>query len=146
MCFNQTVNNSTLDGSSQKLVDKFTYLGSSVSSTKTDIKTQLAKAWTAINRLSVIWMSDLTDKMKCSFFEAAVKSILLYGCTTWTLTKRMEKNLTTTQECCEQYWTSLGGSTPQSNSSTATYRPPWKLSKLNEPDMRDIAWEVGTNL
>ena len=31
--------------------------------------------------------------MKRSFFQAAVASILLYGCTTWTLTKRLEKNL-----------------------------------------------------
>ena len=31
--------------------------------------------------------------MKCSFFQAAVTSILLYGCTTWTLTKRLEKKL-----------------------------------------------------
>ena len=37
--------------------------------------------------------SDLTDKMKCSFFQAAVISTLLYGCTTWTLTKRLEKKL-----------------------------------------------------
>ena len=29
--------------------------------------------------------------MKRSFFQAAVTSILLYGCTTWTLTKRLEK-------------------------------------------------------
>ena len=28
-----------------------------------------------------------------SFFQAAVGSILLYGCTTWTLTKRFEKKL-----------------------------------------------------
>ena len=35
----------------------------------------------------------LTDKMKSSFFQAAVISILLYGCTTWTLTKRPEKKL-----------------------------------------------------
>ena len=41
----------------------------------------------------MIWKSDLTDKMKRSFFQAAVVSILLYGCTTWTLTKRMEKKL-----------------------------------------------------
>ena len=93
MCFNQTGEISTLNGSSLKLVDKFTYLGSSVSSTKTDIDTRLAKAWTAINRLLVIWKSDLTDKMKCSFLQAAVMSILLYGCTTWMLTKRMEKKL-----------------------------------------------------
>ena len=67
--------------------------GSSVSSTETDINTRLAKTWTASNSLSIIWKSDLTDKMKRSFFQAAVMSILLYGCTTWTLTKRMEKKL-----------------------------------------------------
>ena len=50
-------------------------------------------AWTVTDRLSVIWTSDLTDKMKRSFFQAAVVSILLYGCTTWTLTKQMEKKL-----------------------------------------------------
>ena len=31
--------------------------------------------------------------MKRSFFQAAVTSILLYGCTTWTLTKRLEREL-----------------------------------------------------
>ena len=31
--------------------------------------------------------------MKRSFFQAPVVSILLYGCTTWTLTKRLEKKL-----------------------------------------------------
>ena len=93
MCFDQTGDISTLNGSSVKLVDKFTYQGSSVSSTETDINTRLTKAWTAINRLLVIWKSDLTDKMKRSFFQAAVMSILLYGCITWTLTKRLEKNL-----------------------------------------------------
>ena len=93
MCYNQTGDISTLDGTPLKLVDKFTYLGSSVSSTKKDINTRLTKAWTAINRLSIIWKSDLTDKMKRSFFQAVVTSILLYGCTTWTLTKRLEKKL-----------------------------------------------------
>ena len=87
MCYNQTGNIATLDGASLKLVDKFSYLGSSVSSTEKDIVTRLTKAWTAIDRLSIIWKSDLTDKMKRSFFQAAVVSILLYGCTTWTLTK-----------------------------------------------------------
>ena len=93
MCYNQTGDISTLEGIPLKLVDKFTYLGSSVESTEKDIKTRLTKAWTAINRLSIIWKSDLTDKMKRSFFQAAVTSILLYGCTTWTLTKRLEKKL-----------------------------------------------------
>ena len=65
----------------------------SVESTEKDIETRLTKAWTAINRLSIIRKSDLTDKRKRSFFQAAVTSILLYGCTTWTLTKRLEKKL-----------------------------------------------------
>ena len=39
------------------------------------------------------WMSDLTDKMKRSFFQGAIVSILLYGSTTWMLTKRQEKKL-----------------------------------------------------
>ena len=91
MCFNQTGDISTLGGSSLKLVDKFTYLGSSISSTEKDIDTWLAKAWTAIDRLLVILKSDLTDKMKCSFFQVVVMLILVYGCTTWTLTKWMDK-------------------------------------------------------
>ena len=93
MCFNQTGDISTQDGSSLKLVDKSTYLGSCISLTGKDIDTRLTKAWTAIDKLSIIWKSDLTDKMKRSFFQAAVVSILLYGCTTWTLTKRLEKKL-----------------------------------------------------
>ena len=93
MCYNQTGDISTLEGTPLKLVDKFTYLGSSVESTEKDIETRLTKAWTAINRLSIIWKWDLSDKMKRSFFQAAVTSILLYGCTTWTLTKRLEKKL-----------------------------------------------------
>ena len=82
MCYNQIGDITTLDRDSLKLVDKFTYQGSSVSSPEKDIITQLTKAWTAIDRLSIIWKSDLTDKMKPSFFQAAVVSILLYGCTT----------------------------------------------------------------
>ena len=91
MCYNQIGDISTLDRTSLKLVDKFTYLGSSVSSTEKDIDTWLTKAWTAIDRLSIIWKSDLTDKRKRTFFQAAVVSILLYGCTTWTQTKRLKK-------------------------------------------------------
>ena len=77
MCYNQTGEISTLGGTSLKLVEKFTYLGNSVSSTEKDIDMQLTKAWTDID----------------SFFQAVVVSTLLYGCTTWTLTKRLEKKL-----------------------------------------------------
>ena len=93
MCYNQAGDISTLDGTSLKLGDKFTYLGSSVSSTEKHIDTRLTKDWTAFDILSIIWKSDLTDKMKRSFFQIAFILILLYVCTTWTLTKRLEKKL-----------------------------------------------------
>ena len=82
MCFNQNQRGdiSTLTGGSLKLVDKFTYLGSSISSTESDINTQLAKAWSAIDKLLVIWKSDLSNKIKRNIFQTAVVSILLYRC------------------------------------------------------------------
>ena len=72
MCFHQTGDISPLDGSSLKLVEKFTYVGSSVSSTQKDIDARLTNAWTAIDKLSIIWKSELTDKLNAV-------SILLYG-------------------------------------------------------------------
>ena len=146
MCYNQTGDISTQDGTSLKLVDKFTYLGSSVSSTEKDIETRLTKAWTAIDRLSIIWKSDLTDKMKRSFFQAAVVSILLYGCTTWTLTKRLKKKLDGNHtRMLRANWTSPGGNTPQDTSCTATCLPSRKLYKLDEPDTQGTAGEARTN-
>ena len=145
-CFNQRGDISTLNASSLKLVDKFTYLRSSVSSTEIDINTRLTKAWTAIDRLSLTWKSDQTDKIKrSSFFQAAVVSILLYGCTIWRLTKRMEKRLNRNYTSMLRAIISPGGSTTQSSSCTATYHPSRKLSKLDEPDMGDTAGKVGTN-
>ena len=122
MCYNQTGDISTLEGTPLKLVDKFTYLGSSVESTEKDIETRLTKAWTAINRLSTIWKSDLTDKMKRSFFQAAVTSILLYGCTTWTLTKRLEKKLD--GNYTRMLRAILNKSWRQTPNKTPTVRPP----------------------
>ena len=45
MCYNQTGDISTLEGTPFKLEDTFTYLGSSVESTEKDIKTRLTKAY-----------------------------------------------------------------------------------------------------
>ena len=111
-------------------MDRFTYLGSSVSSTKNDINIQLEKAWTAINRLSVTWKSDLTDKIK-RFFSKQRSCRYCYM-------KALHRR--------EQYWTSPGGNTPQNSSCTATYHPSRKLFKFNEPDVRDTAGEVSDAL
>ena len=56
------------------------------------------------------------------------------------------KSLTAiTQECCELYWTSPGGHSPQNNRCTATYHPSQKLSKLDKPDIQNTAGEVRMN-
>ena len=99
-------------------------------------KTSIKTAWTAIDRLSVIRKSNLTDKIKLSFFQTVLMSILLYGCTTWMLTKHMEKR--------------LGGNYSRmlrailNSSWTATHHPSRKLSKLDELDTWDTAGEVKT--
>ena len=49
------------------------------------------KGWIAIDRLSIISKSDLSNKIKWDFFQAVAVSILLYGCTSWMLTKCKEK-------------------------------------------------------
>ena len=127
--------NFTLNGRSLKI----TYLGINVSSTENDITMRLAKVSVAIDRLSVIWKLDLPDKIKRSFFlQAAVVSVLLFGCTTWTLTERIEKKLdgnsteVLLKECFELYLTNPGGNTPQNGSYTATHHQSRKPSRLDK--------------
>ena len=61
MYFNQEGAISTLNNGLLKLVDKLTYVTNSISSTESEVNIHLAKAWTAINRLLMIWKSDLSD-------------------------------------------------------------------------------------
>ena len=64
VCFKQEGAISTLYRGSLKSVDKLTYLGSSVSSIEIDVNMCLARAWTVLVRLPVIWRSDLFNKIK----------------------------------------------------------------------------------
>ena len=61
----QTSDISTVNGSSLKLVDKFTYLGSSFSSTETDIDTRIAKAWKQTK-----WMEKRIDDNYTRMWQA----------------------------------------------------------------------------
>ena len=102
------------------------------------------KAWTAIDKLSVIWKSDLTDKMKRSFFQAAVLLILLYRWTTWTLTKRLEKldgNYT------RMLLAILNKSWRQHPTKHQLYShlPPIRKTKLDERGTQDTAGGAGTS-
>ena len=68
------------------------YLGSNVSS-ESDVNICIGRVWPAIDRLSVIWKSDFSDKIKWDFFQAVAVTVLLYGCTAWTLISHLEKKL-----------------------------------------------------
>ena len=58
ICFNPQGDISTLNSSSLKSEDKFTYLGSSVPLIESEINMRQLQAWTAIDRLSITWKSD----------------------------------------------------------------------------------------
>ena len=89
ICFNQDGTIPLLDGKPLKLVDKFMYLGSNISSNESTVN--IDKAWDNIDRLSTIWKSDISNNTNRQFFQAVNASVLLYDCTTWT--RRFEKML-----------------------------------------------------
>ena len=86
MCYNHDGQITSLNGKDLKKVDQFTYLGSNISSTESDVNIRIGKAWATVNKLSKIWKSNLPARMKRDFFQATVLTVLLYGCTAWTLT------------------------------------------------------------
>ena len=65
----------------RKSLELITYIGSNISSTENDVNIRIVKAWCAIDMLSIIWKSSLSDKLKLDFIPAAAVSVLLYECT-----------------------------------------------------------------
>ena len=70
MCLKQKGVIPTLGGMLLKLVNKFTYFGSSISSTEIDINIRQTNAWNAIDGLTIIRKSDPSDQIKQDFFLA----------------------------------------------------------------------------
>ena len=69
-----------------------------------------------------------------------VVSIVLYGCTTWTLTKRAEKELASNYaRIMNKSWRQY----PTKEQLRGHLSP--KLSKLDEPDLPDTVGEVRKN-
>ena len=53
MSFKQDGTISTLNAKSLKLIDQFTYFGSNISSTESDVSICIGKAWTAIDCMEI---------------------------------------------------------------------------------------------
>ena len=82
----------SIEGKQLKAVDKFRYLGSTVSddaSIDAEITARIAKATGAFGRLSKrLWKNrNIRLTTKVAVYKAAVVTSLLYGCETWTLRK-----------------------------------------------------------
>ncbi|CAG9112518.1 unnamed protein product [Plutella xylostella] len=87
----------TLDDQRLDSVDAFTYLGSTVTrqgGADEDIESRIKKAKAAFAQLKPVWDSNvLTRRIKISLFDSIVKSVLLFGCETWRVTKGLTNKL-----------------------------------------------------
>ena len=90
--------NININGQRLNVVDKFTYLGSTLSQNVViddEINTRLAKASAAFGRLGQnVWdRRGITTLTKIKVYKAVVLTTLLYGCETWTVYSRHSKKL-----------------------------------------------------
>ena len=80
-----------------EVVSEFTYLGSIVDDkggTGADIKARIGKARIAFSSLNKVWKDrNISRKTKIKLFNSNVKSVLLYGSETWSLTKTLTSKL-----------------------------------------------------
>ena len=90
--------NITVNGQRLNVVDKFTYLGSTLSRNVViddEVNARLAKASSAFGRLyKNVWnRRGITTDTKIKVYRAVVLTTLLYGCETWTVYQRHAKRL-----------------------------------------------------
>ena len=86
-----------IDGEVIEEVDKFVYLGSIISKdggADDDVLNRIRLANLAFGSLRHIWTSKrLSRRLKMKIFNSNVKSVLLYGCETWKVTKKITQRL-----------------------------------------------------
>ena len=91
MCFKQEEVISTQSGKPLKL-DKFTKLGSSISSTESDVNIRRVKMYNDVQKLLIISKSDLTDKIIRDFFPSLAWKKCTYACTISTQIRHVDKS------------------------------------------------------
>ena len=82
-----------IDVSNLKRFEDFKYLGAWIDNSENDLKIRKALAWRTCHQMRNIWKSTISRKMKLRLMRTTVESVLLYGCETWTLTKKLLKQL-----------------------------------------------------
>jgi len=82
-----------IDGSPLEVLQDFKHLGSMMSSTEADIKARKGMTWRAWNNIDQIWKSNLNRTLKIRLLISTLEAVLLYGCETWSLSKKQEQEL-----------------------------------------------------
>ena len=86
-----------------KVVDSFKYLGAIIDDkgSKADILARTGQTIAALSRLNVIWYDKtLKLKLKIRLLQSLVNSMFLYACETWTITKELQRKITTLEMRC----------------------------------------------
>ena len=65
------------NGCDLEQVNNFDCLGGKIISLKNDIQVRTGSAWSALNKLTPIWKSNLDVSIKREFFGATVESVLI---------------------------------------------------------------------
>ena len=97
--------NITINGQRLNAVEKFTYLGSTLSRNVViddEVNARLAKASSAFGRLyKNVWnRRGITTETKIKVYRAIVLTTLLYGCETWTVYRRHARKLNHVHTTC----------------------------------------------
>ena len=105
MKINPTANTPvTVSGEPIRKVDSFIYLGSAVDRQRgmdRDVTAKIGKARAAYVMLKNIWLSkEIKTRTKLCIFNSNVKSVLLYRCKTWRMTKKMLQKIQTFFNTC----------------------------------------------
>ena len=81
------------NGCDLKQVKDFNYLDSKIISSENDIQMRIGSAWSALNKLTPIWKSNLDVSIKRKFFRNTVESVLTYSLQASTLTRSLASKL-----------------------------------------------------
>ena len=74
-------------------VEDFKYLGSWIRDTEKDIRPRKAQAWESLKMMDHIWKGRPPRKLAIRLFRATAEYTLLDSCETWTLHKRLVREL-----------------------------------------------------
>ena len=79
----------SLNNEELQVVDRFTYLGSCISSNATlkeEISARISRAMVIFRNLGHLWrQKGISLRLKGRVYKTTVRAVLLYGCETWTL-------------------------------------------------------------